>query len=119
MENDVLVHYGILGMKWGVRRSPEQLSRARGRTKSDNEHEDYKRSHTKKSTKTMSDAELRNRINRLQMERQYKQLTAKEISAGKKFVNDVLRESAKQVASKYVSKGITKLFDEAINAVKK
>lgn len=27
MEQNVLVHYGIPGMKWGVRRTPEQLGR--------------------------------------------------------------------------------------------
>ena len=27
---EYLVHYGVLGMKWGVRRSPEELARARG-----------------------------------------------------------------------------------------
>lgn len=28
MDTNSLAHYGILGMKWGVRRTPEQLERA-------------------------------------------------------------------------------------------
>lgn len=32
--SDVLEHYGVKGMKWGVRRTPEQLGRARGRSDS-------------------------------------------------------------------------------------
>ena len=38
-------HHGIKGMKWGVRRTPEQLGhRTKSkRTKMDNTHEDYKK----------------------------------------------------------------------------
>ena len=30
-DEEMLQHYGLLGMKWGVRRTPAQLTRANGR----------------------------------------------------------------------------------------
>lgn len=87
MEQRYFAHGGIKGMKWGVRRfqnkdgSLTPLGKKRYKY-----HDDYKKAHTKKSIKEMSDVELRERNNRLNSERQYKELTKKK-SIGKKAVN--------------------------------
>lgn len=89
MAENVIVHAGIKGMKWGVRRyqnkdgtlTPEGKARY-----GDKIHDDYAKAHYKKSLKEMSNDELKSRNNRLQMERQYKDLT-KKTSVGKKAVN--------------------------------
>ncbi len=83
--NDELCHFGIKGMKWGVRRyqnkdgtlTPNGKKHYRlGLTNQNNleVHDDYTRRHSKKSISQMSDKELQDRINRMQLERQYSQL---------------------------------------------
>lgn len=86
---DELYHHGIKGMKWGVRRTDAQLARARGRSKPE-EHEDYKKAHSDKSYKSMSNQELSDVNKRLNMERQYKDLT-KKTSKGKKLVTGFIK----------------------------
>ena len=88
MDNNELYHYGVLGMKWGVRKDRGGgVSKTGRRRKSVKErppaHEDYKKAHSKKSVREMSDEELRSRINRLDMERRYQELNPSTKNRGK------------------------------------
>ena len=130
-----LYHHGIKGQKWGVRRYQNKdgslTNAGRKRLKkghASNEGTDsYNKSSTKssstKTVKDMSDDELRQAINRLQLEQQYKNLSPKNVSKGKKFVdtvkNDVLKPAAidmgKQVAKSLMTKGVNSLIkDESL-----
>lgn len=145
-DTDELIHYGVLGMKWGVRRSQRQLDRLAGRARrAESETKTVKKLATaytnsmdkraakkpssvtraneaktahkiadtyvnamnKKATKArtmattldkkinpvkyMSDAELRTRLNRLQMERQYSQLSGINVSKGKEYAQNIIK----------------------------
>ena len=73
MERNYLAHYGVLGMKWGVRRKSRTTSADSAKVKAIR----------KKKVNEMSNQELRDANNRLQLERQYKDLTRKK-NIGKK-----------------------------------
>lgn len=100
MANEIY-HHGILGMKWGRRRfqnsdgtlTSEGKKRYGKQDSSSDEpvHEDYTKAHSSKSVKSMSDSELRNRLNRIQMEKQYNQLTNTNVNKGKEFVSKSLK----------------------------
>lgn len=99
MEEQALIHYGILGMKWGVRRSEAELARAR-RTKNPADSAERKdRKESVKNRRTLSDAELKRRVERMKLERQYKDLTDEDLAPGKKYVSDILKSAGTKALS--------------------
>ena len=93
MYNEIY-HYGVKGMKWGIRKKYDTISTMFKRKNVDDdveEHADYAKAHSKKSVKEMSDAELREINNRLNMEQQYARLTEQKskIASGLAFVGKV------------------------------
>lgn len=79
-------HYGVKGMKWGVRKRSSNRSSTQ-RTK-----------FTKAPSKLSSD-ELAKRIKRMETEKKYNQLNRDDVSEGRQFVNDVLTNSGRRVAT--------------------
>lgn len=116
--NDYLQHWGIKGQKWGVRRyqNKDGTLTSAGK-KRYSVHEDYKRAHDSKSVKHMSDKELRERNNRLQMERQYKDLTKKK-SIGEKAVKAFIATAGTIVAIEGAAKTYKRVGNMVLDKVK-
>lgn len=118
-----LAHHGIKGMKWGVRRfrnedgTLTEAGKARARKKADRDadrakQDEYRRA--SKNRRNLTDDELKQRINRLQMEKQLKDLTDSNLqSSGKRAVVEVLSTSGKRVAGAMLA-GATMYAGKAI-----
>lgn len=101
--NGELFHWGVKGMKWGVRRyqnkdgSLTPRGRKRQKELSADEKERASRKNDLKNRRTMSDAELRKKIERLKMEKEFKNLTNEDINSGKTFVHEIMSSAGKKV----------------------
>lgn len=133
MNDDELAHYGKKGMHWGDRRTSSRSSNkiesakkliaklGTKKLKSDNAKLKLANKKLKLENKNLtpkeksslskpedhsriSDADLKSRINRIEMEQKYAKLTEKQTSPGKKMVTDILTTAFKTTAQSYVTK---------------
>lgn len=85
--SNYIAHHGVKGMRWGVRRSRDQLARARG-SRRDSWSDDAKevRNLKKKRINQMSNAELRKYNERTRLEQEYSRLNPNVVKKGWKYV---------------------------------
>ena len=127
-----LYHHGIKGQKWGVIRTPEQLGHAikrfasKGTRTGDStapEKPKHASNRSDKRTSEISDEELRQRIQRLNMEEQYENLVQrqKERHTGpvKKMLSTSLESAANKLTNKAMDAALEKLFDRKGNVKNK
>lgn len=139
MENNELYHYGILGMKWGIRRTPSQLGhRIKERKAAKKRNENLAKARKarterqkalksgKLKPKDMTPAELQKEIQRLQLEKQYMDLKRDTSTQNKgktftskyggqlvdKLVTNVGIDLVTQLAKSAGAKGVNDLVDK-------
>lgn len=81
---DYLMHYGILGMKWGRRKSQSSAFKLLKRKRTDSYSSDYQetRKMRRKSSKKLSNAELKKLNERMQLEQTYNRLSTSQVNRG-------------------------------------
>ena len=83
-----LYHYGVKGMKWGIRKEHQSSDSRKKRSKMEDWSDDAKEANriSKKKVSQMSNAELQQLNNRKNLEQQYSRLNPSTISRGMKYV---------------------------------
>lgn len=135
MDNDELMHYGVPGMKWGVRRTPAQLGRKKTssskslfgkkkpkpKPKAKSESSKKETAPKKKSVKEMSNEELNAAIDRMRLEQTYASLSPQKVSMGKKIaktiLNDVVVPAATDVGRQMVKSTLARAGNKTLSEV--
>ncbi len=134
---DELLHYGVKGMKWGKRREPigngsvtvETGMTKKGQATVSTSGGSGAKAHpdaigaaktravlTKSGTNALSNKDLQSLSQRIQLERQVGQLTAKPKSTGRRFVEglagDILKQQVRTVANDQAAKQVKSMMDK-------
>lgn len=139
IHTDEMYHHGIRGQKWGIRRyqnkdgslTPAGRKRAAKLEKeynkitgkkldkdSDEKSTKTKSQNIKKAVSQMSDADLKNRLTRLENEKRLVQLEKERVSTGQKLLtkigNDVVKPSLIDAGKNTLTAYLTKVGKEAL-----
>ena len=129
--DDILAHYGVKGMRWGVRKSRRSSGKARkapspsapakkpGKVRSAVTKLRTPKRDFKMEAKNMSDEDLRKILNRMDMEKKYatmmNELTnpKKDKSTVQKMAEDAIKEVLKDQGKKLLNAAIAKGINSA------
>lgn len=95
---DELYHYGVKGMKWGVRRAQKQLAALTGR--------DRDKVSAEEAEKFRSDVKTAKTIKNKAVREQWIKNNSPKTAAGKRYANAVLNQSGKTDIAKVSKKAV-------------
>ena len=115
ISDSALEHYGVKGMKWGVRkRSKTRVSSSGARSTSPNPSSKVsapttrdKRVKALKNRRELSDSDIKDFTSRLQSEKQLKALLDEDVSPGRTFIKKVMSDAGRQAATKLATNAMT------------
>lgn len=123
VQEEILEHYGIKGMKWGVRRDRRTLDRLAGRktsskstgkkTSAEDRVRTSRRS-AKSNRRTLSNQEIREQIDRLKLERELSKLTNEDLNPIRTKIMNILGQAGTNVGRQAVEAAIKVALSRAL-----